>query len=100
MLYVDHPLEMPVAVCPKHGQLGTVWAHLMTDGAVEELHAFATKLGLKPNRFVADPIPHYPITAHMAGDALARGARSLSRKDLCKLLMGHKPRKTKTPNKG
>jgi hypothetical protein len=94
MIYVDTPLDMPIDACPAHGRLGTTWAHLVTNGKVEKLHAFAAKLGLKMSRFKPEPIPHYPVTAHMAGDALARGARSITRKELCKLLMG-KPKKTK-----
>lgn len=61
--------------------------HMWTDGEVEELDAFAVKIGLRPewkqvSRGLRNPgIVHYDLTERMRGIAVARGAVSLSRKE-------------------
>lgn len=89
MIYVDRPLEYPAAVCPRKGRLGTVWAHLVCDGDEEELHVFAEKLGLTRQYFQKDArLAHYDVTARLAEKAVTLGAKSISRKELCKLILG------------
>ena len=55
--------------------------HLFADD-VEELHAFASKLGLKRMWFQDKPdFPHYDLTKHMRMLAVCRGAVSVDDKD-------------------
>ncbi len=58
---------------------GQRWAHLMAD-TLEELHAFAARLGL-PRRAFQDKTSgaHYDVTAEIRTLALALGAVAISR---------------------
>lgn len=53
----------------------TRWCHLTTDGNVEELTAFAEKLGLKPHWFQNGRVPHYDLTPRLRAKALRCGAK-------------------------
>lgn len=49
--------------------------HLTTDGELEELHAFAARLGLKRAWFQNHRVmPHYDLTASKREQAIALGA--------------------------
>jgi len=49
--------------------------HLTTDGPIEELHAFAERIGLRRVWFQEHPlVPHYDLTATKRAAALAAGA--------------------------
>lgn len=49
--------------------------HLTTDGPLEELHAFAAKIGLRREWFQDHALaPHYDLTAKRREAALALGA--------------------------
>jgi hypothetical protein len=50
--------------------------HMLTDGAVEELHAMAAKLGLSRSYFQGPPkhAPHYDLVKSKRDQALALGA--------------------------
>jgi hypothetical protein len=71
MVYVD-PL-MPSVRWTRTGQ--TRSCHMYAD-TLEELHAFARRLGLLPKWFQAKPghVPHYDLTANKRIRALMQGA--------------------------
>ncbi len=56
---------------------GQLWCHLTADTA-EELHAFATRLGLERSRFQSKPgrpwVDHYDISEPKRREAVALGA--------------------------
>lgn len=52
--------------------------HLTTDGLLDELHAFAMRLGLKRAWFQAGSIPHYDLTPNKRLQALRLGAVEVS----------------------
>lgn len=51
---------------------GRLWAHLISDTSVDELHAFARRLGIPLRAFQGD---HYDITDELRDCAIAEGAR-------------------------
>lgn len=54
---------------------GKVWCHLVAD-SLDELHGFATELGLKRQWFQAKAsYPHYDVTKSVRTKALKLGAR-------------------------
>lgn len=50
---------------------GRMWAHLVSDTSIDELQAFAARLGLPPRAFQGD---HYDITDELRDCAIAEGA--------------------------
>ncbi|MDG6100761.1 DUF4031 domain-containing protein [Dactylosporangium aurantiacum] len=70
MLYIDTPRW------PAHGRL---WAHLVSDVSVAELHAFAELLGVPRRGFDRD---HYDVPADRAQVAVWLGARSVTSKEI------------------
>lgn len=50
---------------------GRLWAHLVSDTSLEELHAFAHRLGVPDRAFGGD---HYDITDELRDCAIAEGA--------------------------
>lgn len=52
---------------------GRTWCHMAADG-VEELHAFARRLGLKRAWFQDRRIPHYDLTETKRAEAVLLGA--------------------------
>ncbi|MFM0096373.1 DUF4031 domain-containing protein [Paraburkholderia nemoris] len=53
---------------------GRHWCHLVAD-SLDELHGFATLLGLKRGWFQAQAsLPHYDVTVEIRDIALSRGA--------------------------
>lgn len=73
-LYVDQP------IWPWRNRL---WAHLITDGPLAELHAAAQALGIPERAFDAD---HYDIPQERWDDAVAYGARPVSSRDVVRIL--------------
>lgn len=71
---------MPVYVDPlfDHGEKGQ-WSHL-TGEPLEELHAFANRLGLHRAWFQPRSIPHYDIPPIVRDRAIQLGAIPLERK--------------------
>jgi len=76
--------------------------HLFPEGpateALEELHTFARRIGLKRSWFQAAPtgrmagsVPHYDLTAGKRAQAVAAGAIELTRKTLPPLLSRLRP---------
>lgn len=63
--------------------VGERWCHLATDGALDELHAFADAMGIPRVAFHAHPRhPHYDLTPDRRAQAVAMGAREVSSKEL------------------
>lgn len=55
--------------CFQHGS-----CHLTTDGQLDELHAFAARIGLRRGWFQVHGTPHYDLTPARRAKALALGA--------------------------
>ena len=75
-ILVDDP------IWPAHGRC---WAHLVSDESLDELHAFATALGIPSRGFDRD---HYDIPAEYVLSAVALGARKVGAKELLIRLVG------------
>lgn len=72
-VYVDQPI---------HPWRGKLWCHLVADD-LNELHAFAAKLGLKREWFQNHKIqPHYDITAAKREKAIKLGANSITTREM------------------
>jgi hypothetical protein len=71
MIMVDELQVWPTKIrCFKAGS-----CHLTTDGTLDELHAFATRIGMRREWFQPHPsAPHYDLTAARRERALALGA--------------------------
>lgn len=68
-----------------HGLPG-LWCHMVTDGSLDELHAFAMQLGLNPRRFQNHPRhPHYDLMPASRALALALGAVEVSTAELARI---------------
>lgn len=65
---------------PAHG---TLFAHLVSDSSLEELHAVATVAGLHPRAFDRD---HYDVPAAKVDAAVAAGAKQVSARELVRAL--------------
>ena len=61
---------------------GRMWAHLVSDQDLQELHAFAQRIGLKRSWFQRESYPHYDITAVKRDKAIAMGAREATPQEL------------------
>ncbi|MFC4040767.1 DUF4031 domain-containing protein [Dactylosporangium siamense] len=70
MLYIDTPRW------PAHGRL---WAHLISDVSVTELHVFAELLGVPRRAFERD---HYDVPAHRVQTAIWLGASLVTGKEI------------------
>jgi Protein of unknown function (DUF4031) len=67
---------------------GLKWAHLLADD-VDELHRFATRLGINRASYQGPPrtgVPHYDLTAYERKRALAQGATAVSRHEIVVVL--------------
>ncbi|MFI1970306.1 hypothetical protein BLA24_27880 [Streptomyces cinnamoneus] len=73
-LYIDPPHW------PGHGRF---WSHLISDASLDELHAFAGRLGLPERAFDGD---HYDVASASYADAVALGAVEVGSKDVVRLL--------------
>ncbi|RYG38386.1 MAG: DUF4031 domain-containing protein [Burkholderiales bacterium] len=63
---------------------GKLWCHLVAD-SLDELHAFASALGLKRSWFQdRASYPHYDVTMSMRERALKRGALSVGKTEMLK----------------
>ena len=58
---------------------GRLWAHLVSDTSIDELHAFAARLGIPERAFQGD---HYDVTDELRDCALAEGAQAVSSRTL------------------
>ncbi|MBQ90468.1 MAG: hypothetical protein CL441_03450 [Acidimicrobiaceae bacterium] len=62
---------------------GRRWAHLVSDAAYGELHAFASDLGLRRMAFQGD---HYDVPAEVREKALVLGAEAVEGRELLRRL--------------
>lgn len=59
------------------------WCHMTSDTGLDELHAFARRIGLKRDWFQGKVgHPHYDLTPKMRKAAINAGARPVSSKEL------------------
>jgi hypothetical protein len=75
----------------------TLWAHLVSDASLEELHAFARAAGLPERSFDRD---HYDVPAARYEDLIARGAVPVSNRDLVRRLQASGLRVTQRERRG
>jgi len=68
------------AIWPAHGRL---WAHLVSDSDLEELHAFAAAHGLPRRAFDLD---HYDVPADAVDRLVAGGAVRVTGRELVRRL--------------
>lgn len=62
----------------------TLWSHLVSDASLEELHAFAHRLGLPPRSFDLD---HYDVPASRYDELVAAGAEAVTANELTRRLI-------------
>ena len=62
---------------------GRMWAHLISDKSLEELHAFAARLNLPERAFGGD---HYDITDELRDCAIAEGAIAVDSRTIVRSL--------------
>ncbi|MGW8308719.1 MAG: DUF4031 domain-containing protein [Achromobacter pulmonis] len=78
-------MEIRLAVYVDNARIswrGRRWCHLVAD-SLEELHKFATVLGLKRCWFQSQAsLPHYDVTVEVRIIALTRGAQEADRRTL------------------
>lgn len=74
MILIDSP------IWPGHGRL---WSHLVSDESLDELHAFAERVGLSRRGFERD---HYDVPEHLYGRVVAAGAVPVSSRELVRRL--------------
>ena len=82
------------AVWPWRGRL---WAHLVSDTSIDELHAFAERLGIPRRAFQGD---HYDVTDELRDCAIAEGARAVTSRDVVRALRAAGLRKHPTATAG
>jgi len=64
------------AIWPAHG---TVWAHLVSDSSLDELHSFARRAGIPERGFDHD---HYDVPLERRDAIIALGALPVSGREL------------------
>lgn len=67
-------------IWPAHG---TVWAHLVSDSSLDELHAFASAAGIPRRGFDLD---HYDVPAHRWDELVALGAEPVTVREFVRRL--------------
>jgi hypothetical protein len=58
---------------------GRRWAHMVSDLSYDELHAFATRLGIPRTAFQGD---HYDLPSELRDKAVALGAQAVPGREL------------------
>jgi hypothetical protein len=66
------------------GPRGLMWSHLVSDSSLDELHAFATRLGMPERAFDRD---HYDVPETVHDRALELGAEAVSSRELLRRLI-------------
>lgn len=79
---------------PAHGRL---WAHLVSDTSIEELHAFAEAGGIPPRAFDLD---HYDVPADAVERLIAAGAHHVTGRELVRRLIASGLRVTARERRG
>ncbi|WP_431896211.1 DUF4031 domain-containing protein [Nonomuraea sp. bgisy101] len=72
---------MTVLIDPPNwpGPRGLLWSHLVSDTSLEELHAFALRLGVPERAFDRD---HYDVPETVHSRAVAMGAEPVTSREL------------------
>ena len=70
-----------VPMWPAHGKL---WAHLVSDSSLEELHAFAARTEVPRRGFDLD---HYDVPEERVAELVAAGAQQVSPHELTRRLI-------------
>lgn len=70
MIYVDDLVD--------YDEKG-LWCHMISDASLDELHAFARRIGLKRAWFQPRSLPHYDLRHSKRGQAIAAGATAVGR---------------------
>ena len=79
-IHVDELREYPHTRLPfRH------WCHMVSDEGYDELHAFATELGIPRHRFQGD---HYDLPPHLRWQAVALGACEVGTRELTRRMAG------------
>ena len=73
-VYIDGP------DWPGHGRL---WSHLISDVSYDELHEFASRLGIPRRAFERD---HYDVISDRYESAVEAGARPTTSREIVRLL--------------
>ncbi|MDP9028294.1 MAG: DUF4031 domain-containing protein [Actinomycetota bacterium] len=68
------------AIWPAHG---TLWAHLVSDSSLAELHSFARRVGIPERAFDHD---HYDVPLERRESLIAQGAEAVSGRELLRRL--------------
>ena len=85
MIYVDELRDYPSCRLPSKR-----WCHLATDGDLEELHAFAARLGLQRRWFQGQAThPHYDLAPSKRAQALRLGAKAVTSTELIERCSPH-----------
>ena len=88
MILIDQP------IWPAHN---TVWALLVSDSSLEELHAFAAEAGIPRRGFDGD---HYDVPAHKYDELVAQGATPVGVRELVERLRDSGLRITQRQKRG
>ncbi len=80
---------------PRWPAHGTIFAHLVSDSSLDELHSFAGAAGVPPRAFDHD---HYDVPERRYADLVARGAEEVSSTELVRRLVRSGLR-TRTPER-
>jgi hypothetical protein len=75
----------PLREYPDAGLPVTRWCHMVSDADFDELHAFATQLGIPRRRFQGD---HYDLHVALRARAVALGAIEVARGELVLRMTG------------
>jgi len=79
------------AIWPAHDRL---WCHMVSDTSLDELHEFASTLGVPERGFEGD---HYDIPESHRADAIAAGAIEVSSRELVNALYSAGMRRRPVP---
>lgn len=82
------------AIWPWRGRL---WAHLVSDTSVEELHQFARRLNIPDRAFQGD---HYDVTDELRDCAIAEGAQAVDSRTIVRALWAAGLRRRPTSSSG
>ncbi len=82
------------AIWPAHGKL---WAHLVSDSDLAELHAFAAAHGIPPRAFDHD---HYDVPEDVIDRLVAGGAERVGAHELVRRLIASGLRVTARERRG
>lgn len=81
MIYVDQPIYARAGV--KNPRV--TYAHMVAD-TIQELHAFAKQIGIKPHFFHRSPAAHhYDINATQQYKAINAGAQLVTSREILKI---------------